>query len=355
MENRGYLRLCAALVLAGLCACGQWKVSALKGKTLATIKAGDSPGRVMIDYDESGALNLSFFIRVFNGRIYCADNILKRVQVMDIDGKPLLIVSQKPEANAVKRDVKCTTFNFGAIGLLAADSSGTVYVQNRLVPSGNVQGRGTDFSPSYVLVFDRGGNLQYTLGERGTPDIPFSYIESLEIDRKDRLFVVSRTQDTWSVYRFSGRRRDLNASFGNRDFQDNEKGQIYEGKIENIKIFKGGDNFLIAVAYYHGSRFKYRKIFDYDRKRGRAGKPMLDIPDPKNELFSLVDDKHIYLWNMENRDVKLMILSFEGNVINNVLIGLQENRLFEDVFADEAGGLYSLHAGRREIEIKEWK
>ena len=60
MENRICLRFCAALVLAGLCACGQWKVSALKGKTLATIKAGDSPGRVMIDYDGSGALNLSF-------------------------------------------------------------------------------------------------------------------------------------------------------------------------------------------------------------------------------------------------------------------------------------------------------
>ena len=40
---------------------------------------------------------------------------------MDIDGKPLLIVSQRPEAKDVRRDVKCTTFNFGVIGLLAAD------------------------------------------------------------------------------------------------------------------------------------------------------------------------------------------------------------------------------------------
>ena len=34
----------------------------------------------------------------------------------------------------------------------------------------------TDFAPSYILVFNKDGELQYTLGQRGTPDLPFYYI-----------------------------------------------------------------------------------------------------------------------------------------------------------------------------------
>ena len=40
-----------------------------------------------------------------------------------------------------------------------------------------------------------------------------------------------------------------------------------------------------------------------------------------------------------------MILSFEGNVINDALIALKESRLFEDVFAD---GRRALLASRRQ-------
>ena len=54
------------------------------------------------------------------------------------------------------------------------------------------------------------------------------------------------------------------------------------------------------MASAHGSRFKYRKIVDYDKK-GRAGNPMLIMPDPKNELFSLVDNKHIYSGTWKTR------------------------------------------------------
>ena len=38
-------------------------------------------------------------------------------------------------------------------------------------------GRDGFFSPSYIIVFDEKGKLQYTLGPQGSTDVPFYYIE----------------------------------------------------------------------------------------------------------------------------------------------------------------------------------
>ncbi len=350
--------LCLVLV-AGVCSCGQWKVSTLKGKKVLTIGAGTAPGNVMIDYGDGATLNLSFMVRVFGGKVYTIDNILKRLQVMERDGKPLVVIGQKGTPETGKKDIRFTSFNFSIIGLLTVDSNGSIFVQNRLQPSAGVprtgQGDELDFSPSYILVFDSKGNLQHTIGQKGTPDLPFYYIESLETDKKDRLFVISRSYDTWSVYRFSGKRRDFYQSFGNNDFKETEKQDTFTGRIENIKVFRSGEAFLVSVAYYHGSRFKYRKIFEYEMSGGKPGRTLVTIPDPRNELFALVDDKLLYMWNMEGRNAKFVILNFDGNVMNNILITLQDNKYFEDIFTDETGQLYSMHVGRKEIEVMEWK
>lgn len=349
--------LCATCVIAAL-SCGQWKVSTLKSKKLCTIVDGSGPGNITIDYGESGVLNLSFIVKVYAGKIYTADNILKRVQVLGMDGTPQLVIGQR-QAKKIDKNIQQAAFNFGTVGSLAADSNDNIYIQNRLTTGGSPprggKGEEMDFSPSYIIVFDKKGNLQRTLGQRGTPDVPFYYIETLFIDKHDRLFVVSRSLDTWSIMRFTGKRRDFYASLGNSDFKEKDGEDIYTGRIENVAVYKSGESFLVSTAYYHGSRFKYRKIFEYSLAKGGIEKTVIDIPDPKNELFSLVDDKHIYLWNMETRNVRFVIVNFEGGVVNNVLIELQSNKHFEDVFVDETGQLYSLHVGRRDIEILEWK
>ncbi|HNU92156.1 MAG TPA: hypothetical protein PKO25_09815 [Spirochaetota bacterium] len=344
---------------AGVSACGQWKVSALKEKKLCAIPNASAPGGVMMDFDESGTFNQSFSIRVFDGRIYTADNLLKRLQVLNREGEPLLMIGPRMSREDAG-DVKQSTFNFSVIGALAVDSRGSIYVQNRLMPSGGAmrseRGDEIDFSPSYILVFDKSGGLMHTIGQKGSPDIPFYYIEDIQIDRSDRLFVVSRTFDTWSVFRFDNRKRDFFISLGVSDFRETEKGESYTGRIENIKAFASGEDFLVSVAYYHGSRFKYRKIYDYSLEKGRKDeRSVITIPDPKNELFNLVDDKHLFLWNVEGGKIKFAILNLDGNVINNVLVQMRDNKFYEEVFADETGQLYSAHVNKKEVEVMEWK
>jgi hypothetical protein len=357
--NKLWIRILCVISIIIIGSCGQWKVSTLKNKKLCTINRGSDPGNLMIDYNESGTLNLSFVLKVFGGKIYTGDNILKRIQVLDQDGTPLVLIGAKSSNPSAKKGLKQSNFNFSVIGSIAVDSNGVIYAQNRLMPSGNAaranKEEESDFSPSYILSFDKNGNLLNTIGQRGTPDIPFYYIENLDVDNKDRLFVISRSFDTWNIFRFSGKKRDFYLNLGSIDFKDVEGQDTYVGRIENVKIFESGENLLISVGYYHGSRFKYRKIMDYSIKNSGIDKTILTIPDPKNELFSLLDDKHIFLWNVENRKVKFVIYNFDGNVVNNVMVEMSANKFFEDILTDENGTIYTYHVSKKDIEVQEWK
>ena len=82
-------------VAIAMVSCGQWKVSALKGKKLCSIPNASAPGGVMMDFNESGTFNQSFSVRVFDGKIYTADNLLKRLQVLDRGGEPLLVIGPR--------------------------------------------------------------------------------------------------------------------------------------------------------------------------------------------------------------------------------------------------------------------
>lgn len=358
------MRQCILLISAlFFLSCGQWKVSSLKSDRLCTLAIGAQPGHMMINYSDSGFLDLTFTVKAHRGKLYTADNLLKRVQILERDGKPILVIGQKKGKEA--GGVRNAYFNFNIIGSLAVDSDRNLYVQNRLSPSGAAErapaerSEGNEelyFTPSYILVFNDKGNLQYTLGQKGTPDLPFYYIESLEIDKDDRLFVISRSFDTWSVFRFNKRKRDFYVNLGKNDFRVAGESGAFTGRIENIKTFLSGEKFLISVAYYDGSRFKFRKIFEYNINEGKMGRTVLDIPEPRNELFTLVDDKHIYLWNEEGKAVKFMICNFNSAIMNNIQIKFPENNgYFEDVFIDESGQFFSYHVGKKGIDILEWK
>jgi len=345
------------LLLLSLVACGHWKVSAYNSSKLCTLENGQDPGKVLLKFGDDAIFNLTFGIRVFGGRIYVTDNGLKRLQVLERDGTPELVIGPRGAAPAKSGDVKTAGFNFSVMGLLTADSDGNIYVQNRLITG---EGRGysddLDFSPSYVLMFDRGGTLQYTLGRQGSPNIPFDFIESMEVDRGDRLFVVSRKFNTWNVSRFQERKLSFTSNFSNPDFTEKEGGATFEGKIDCVRALREGENLLISVAYYQGLRFKYRKIFNYSIKESRIVKAIINIPDPKNELFAVMDDTQLYLWNIEEKRTRFVVTNFDGNIINNVLLNFDDKRYyFQDVMVDESGSFYSYRVNRNSVDILEWK
>ncbi len=350
-------RIVPMLLLPLVLTCGQWKVSAYKATKVCTLKSGNRPGQVMVRVGEDGMFNLSFAIRLFRGRIYVTDNTVKRLQVLDRDGAPQLLIGEKAPVAQGEGPAQ-SSFNFGVLGHVAVDSDNNIYVQNLFVSKNPSEGASEelDFSPSYILKFDSDGKLQYTLGKLGQPNMPFDYIDNIDIDRKDRLFVVSRKFNTWSVSRFDGKKRDIGVNFAATDFRERDGEGEFQGRIDNVRVLKDGENFLVSVAYYSGLRFKYRKIFNYSVRDSRFNRTIMTIPDPKNELFSVVDDMHLYLWNIDDGQTRFIICNMDGSIINNVRLRFNEKKYYyRDVQMDDAGLFYSYEVKKDSVDIVEWR
>jgi hypothetical protein len=349
--------------LAALAGCQLWKSTTLKPRRFAFIKNGSGQGEAALKIDEYGIEDLTIGVGVFGGMVCVADNDLKRLQIIKPDGEVELIIGSLKGLDA--KNTPAEKFNFGSIGYFAIDGDRNLYVQNKfstITAAGGADrdnaADSIDFAPSYILVFNRKGELQYTLGQKGTPDLPFYHIEKLSVDAKGRLLVLSRFADSWSIFRFRGRKRDFFVNLGTIDFTDKDpdEGVVYEGKIDNVKMFANGDSALISVTYYHGLRLKYIKIFEYSLDRGKTERVVLEIPDPKNVLFDIVDDRYLYLWNVENDRVKFEVANLEGAIINNVYMNLDSRRsYYTKIFLDDAGGIYSYHVLRSGVEIMRWE
>jgi hypothetical protein len=355
--NKWFIFLVFPLLLTD---CSFWKSTNLNPKRVAFIHNGSKPGNVLIKTDEYGLEDLSAGITIYNGTICVADNELRRVQVMKSNGDVELVIGAVKNLNT--KGVQAESFNFGTIGNIAMDDDDNIYIQNKFsqIRDAKSQGEGSgdsiDFSPSYILVFDKKGELQYTIGQKGTPDTPLYNIERLVVDSKNRLFVISRSTDSWTIYRFSGKNRDYSMNLNTLEFKDRDEGNVYEGKIDNVKVFSTGETLLISVSYYHGLRLKYIKIFQFSMAAGKVEKTIMEIPDPKNVLFDIIDDKYIYLWNVSNDEARFEVANLDGNIINNVYLNMKYRRnYYTRMFLDESGQIYSYHVLKSGIDIMKWE
>ncbi|MCL2026314.1 MAG: hypothetical protein FWG92_05875 [Leptospirales bacterium] len=338
------------LIISVFASCMQWRVTNLSEKELFFIKNGTEAGNIVIPFDEFALTDLSFGVGLYNGLLFMSDNILKRMQAVDSNGNVELVIGNL--ANIDTKKINSAPFKFGIIGSFTVGRNGNIYIQNRF----SVSAGGGDFSPSYVLVFDKKGKLQYTLGQRGSTDTPFYYIDSLFIDKRDRLFVVSRSFDTWNIYRFENKKPDIHINLAALNFQEKDGNDTFNGQIENIKLYQSGNMILINVAYYHNKRLKYHKVYDYSISKKAIDREIMSIPNPQNVLFDIVDDKHPYFWNMEKNNIRLMICDMEGHIINNVQIGFDNSKyLYSRLQVDNSGRLYSYHVSKRGINISRWE
>ena len=314
------------VILSSLSGCTNWFVNSLSSKTVASIKSGDGPGQIQIVRDEYSLNDLSFKIEVHKDKIITADNNLKRLQIFNGNSTPELIIGSLQSVD--KNKFKTVNFNFNVIGSFTMDDDNNIYVQNRLLTKSSADDQGgANFSPSYILVFNENGELQYTMGKTGTPDIPFFYIEKLFVDTDDRLFVLSRTFNNWELFRFNRKKREKYVDFSKLNFTEKDNNDVYNGKIENIVMLKTGESVIISVAYYFDVRFKYRKIYEFSLEKDKVVREITNIQDPKNALFNIVDDKILYFWNIEGKEIKFMLVNMDGKIINHIKLKFDNNNI----------------------------
>ena len=385
MKQIIFLRLqIILLIIIFSTGCSNFFTSSLAQKTVASIKIGSGPGEIQIETEETKIISegddsadkdkeeknkgakkkskwgdnalktLTFRIAVCHDKIVAADKNFKRLQVFDNDGTlELLIDSINTKGSKEKKNYKEVNFNFSVIGSFIMDNDDNLYVQNRLVAKSSTGE--SDFLQSYILVFNKKGELLYIMGKTGTPDIPFFYIEKLFIDSDGRLFVLSRSFNTWELFRFNDKKREKYDDFSKLNIIESEGKNTYKGTIENIEIFENGKGVIISVAYYHDVRFKYRKLYEYSLEKNEVVREITNIDDPKNVLFNIVDDKILYFWNIEGKETKFMLVNMNGSIINNIRIEFDRNNIFSKIIHDEAGAIYSYHINDDRLKIYEWK
>ncbi len=375
------------LALICITSCAQWKVSELQKNVLFEIESGTVPGRLDFGPNENGVIDITFDIRISHDKVLVADNKQHRFQIFNLEGEPELSIGslqsnaadtseeqtgdgpsdgtqENDEAIIVQQvnpSITTVDFSFGVIGNFVSDSEGKIFIENSLLPveDENKKNRrvdGVNMSPSFILVFNDEGKILYSLGKNGSSEVPFHSIYDMYTDNEGRLFVISKSSENWSVFRYDGQNMDFDAHFDRESFHEEDNGNVYDGLVENIIIFNSGNKLLVSVAYYDEIRFKYRKIYEYLLSENKIGKTILELPDPKNELFSILEDQYIILWDVEQRDLRFSIWNLQENIINNLRINLNGVRPFyEKVLVDEKGSLYTMIVNENVIEIKEWK
>ncbi|HQO23246.1 MAG TPA: hypothetical protein PLM72_09220, partial [Spirochaetota bacterium] len=286
-------------VLLTLFACNRWKVSKLNPDLLCRIKPGSADGGISLIFrDNADILDMTFNLRISDKAIYCADNESKRLLVLSKNGDIVRIIGPK----SASIDKNYSEFDFSTIGEITDDKDGNIYVQNKLPKlTGN-----SEISPSYILIFSKDGKLQETLGQDGLTNSPFYYIDNMFTDENNRLFVVSRTFESWSLSVFKNKKREYFSIFDKNSFS-NSSG--YNAVIEKIIPFRKNNSAIISVSFYDGTRFKFRKIFRIEIENNSKLKEVTTLPDPKNELFTILEDKYLVFWEVEGKDIRFVIWS----------------------------------------------
>ncbi|HEY1405177.1 MAG TPA: hypothetical protein VF857_01085 [Spirochaetota bacterium] len=335
--------------------CSHWKISELKGKKIFSLEQGSDNKQIALHFGNADLLDMTFSIQSSREHFFAVDNKLKRIQIFDAEG------AFTGSIGAKKVDLLSlsSSFTFGTIGSVAMDSEGKVYVQNRIdLPNQvkNDQAGDVDIASSYMLIFDKTGKLQYSLGQKGAADIPFNYIDKIFVDNDDRLFVITKNYETWGIYRFKSRVRDFFVTLGKDNFKDKDNDQEYNGIIENISPFRDGERFLISVAYYSGTRFKYRKILEFSIRDNKVSRLILQLPDPKNELYTILDDKYLLLWDTDEKALRFAIWDLDGNIVNNLRLKTKSiSSYLTQIFTDESGRLFTYSVRKNGVDVMEWK
>jgi hypothetical protein len=82
----------------------------------------------------------------------------------------------------------------------------------------------------------------------------------------------------------------------------------------------------------------------------------MEIPDPKNVLLDIMDDKYIYLWNVSDGNVKFEVANLDGTVVNNVYLEMERKRdYYAKIILDNSGKIYSYHIMKGGVEILKWE
>lgn len=202
-------RLLAAVMAAAVTAAGcADRAPQVARRQLFSLPAGPLQDQVRIapGYEQGG---VRLFLR--GGMFHVVNAPARKVMRLSSFGDLLLLLyhprynpapvglaQAAPDTVSTRR---ARSVALGPPGRVAADSQGTVYVQERLAP-GAWQTDGPVARSHVVRRFDRNGGGRGYLGREGVSGTPFGYVHRLAVTERDDVLVVTRSAEAWQAYWF---------------------------------------------------------------------------------------------------------------------------------------------------------
>ena len=356
------LRLLAAALAVVVAGCAADRAAEVTYQELFRLSVGPLEDQVQIGpgYEQAG---IRFSLT--GGQFHVANAPVRKVMRFSSRGDLLLLLydprlNPKPVGLAeAGPDTVSTRLArrraLGVLGRVAADSHGTMYVQERLAPDG-WQTEDEVTRSHVVRRFERAGADRGYLGREGVSGTPFGFVHRLVVTARDELFVVTRDTVAWQVYWFDAEgllrfRRRLEVA----DFTDGPEAVEIASVIADPR---GPPHLLVeAVMQPDGGSDIWRVSGDGPPSRAFAAPrsrsaPFRLIGSADSRLFfvsyAVVDDG-------SNR-APLTITDLDGRPLAQVELSLQDPALqFSELQVAVDGVLYGARLGPEHVDFFWWR
>jgi hypothetical protein len=392
--ERGYRGLFLFLFFLLFSSCTAWKTKKLHTKRTILIKYGKECGEIGVIFKKQKIVEYPTEFFFSDNSFWVADVVNKRVLAFDYLGHPVLCISAKKND---KRDLKeeekkkgfinkfiiekkrrvspkRTYFNFGFVGRIDAYYSDNIVVENRLPIKSNLLDKlktleSLDESevnavlkklksismPSFLIVFGGDGRVKYAI------ENPFTNLKSFWMMKNGNILVMLSKKGYIKLSEYSSKKEERYV-----EIYEGEKNEViglnlregkYKGVVENVAFDREGGRLYLSAVFYNGTKFGYKKIYEFDWNTGKVIRNVMNIEDVRKFLYGIFRKK-LYIWDTENiENIWLYVYNEFGNLEDRKKITFLGgiNNYIPRLFSSPNGDIYTVKYLLEGVLISLWQ
>ncbi len=387
----------ALLMLTLWTGCSRQEVRSLSREDLFRIELGKMEDQLDVFHGPGQPLRHETRLFMRDGRFFVGNasankvmqfssygDLLSLLYNPDENPRPVQLQASQQPGRLINR--RAHPYHFRQTGEISVTGAKEVLVEDYLPPerANYDEERGVSLNRQ-VLRFTPQGQLIDYLGQEGVGGSPFPHIESIHVNERDDIIVISHTLDTWMVYWFNSEGEPL------YEIEiPNDRLPLVEGEgnlipiLETVKPDREQQRLYLHLNYYresvdeetgatYGIETFASRIYWLELDTGRY-EGYVDIPEniqerPGHSVFDQQEVQFLYefvgtargetffLLSRESPTrIQLMIVNTDGRVISRRMIEMPEPDLLMKSFNLTADGILSaLLVSNEDARVVWWR
>ncbi len=259
-------------------------------------------------------------------------------------------------------------FNFRNTGEIAVTGKGHLFVEDSVPDNRLDYDKDTESILSrIVLQFDGEGNFINFLGREGIGGTPFPYIESIKVNNKDEIIIVTRIIKKWIIYWFTedgSLKFTINIPIN--DLPVPSEGN-YIPSLETIVPDQNRNLLYLKINYYNKAdnsldyTDSYLWTLDLNKNKYSNSISIPDLDASRSDDISGFlgvnsAGNFFFLSHLSDNTFQIMVLNDTGSVITRKNLTMMDNEIsYRDIYLDSSGLLVALLGKYDTVEIVWWR